>query len=201
MKIEIINYFKGPDERKLNDTRPYKVTFNCINTCTGSSMIKLGDTAVVCGISARLCRPSEEKPGSGYLICNVELPSLCSTKNMKGLSSQKAASFSQSSVGSVSIEQSQAMLSQLMQDILTESECVKEADLCIREGKLVWALYIDLICLNNDGNVQDACCLAMISALKTVQLYQIDFNEDEDKFKTKVFIIFNSIISFISSIE
>jgi exosome complex component RRP43 len=77
------------------------------------------------------------------------------------------------------------MLSQLMQDILTESKCINETDLCIKEGKLVWVLYIDLICLNNDGNVQDACCLAMISALKSVRLYEMDYDLDENKILIK----------------
>ena len=45
----------------------------------------------------------------------------------------------------------------------------------------MWVLYIDLICLNNDGNVQDACCLAMMSALKTVSLYEMSFDENELK--------------------
>ncbi len=48
-------------------------------------------------------------------------------------------------------------------------------------GHLVWALYIDMICFNNDGNVQDTCCLAMISALKTLKLYEMDFDENEMK--------------------
>ncbi len=46
---------------------------------------------------------------------------------------------------------------------------------------MVWALYIDMICFNNDGNVQDTCCLAMISALKTLKLYEMDFDVNEMK--------------------
>lgn len=111
-------------------------------------------------------------------MCNVELPALCSSKNFK---TSHSSSFSQSSLASASIEQSQAMLSQLMQDIITESQCIREEDLCIKEDVLVWVLYIDLICLNNDGNVQDACCLAMLSALKTLKLYEMSYDEDENK--------------------
>ena len=70
----------------------------------------------------------------GFIICNVELPALCSQKNFKNVSS--STSFSQSSLSAVSIEQSQAMLCQLMQDIITESQCIREEDLCIKEGKL-----------------------------------------------------------------
>lgn len=114
----------------------------------------------------------------GYVVCNVELPALCSSKNFK---TSHASSFSQSSLASASTEQSQAMLSQLMQEIIAESQCLKEEDLCIKEGFLAWVLYIDLICLNNDGNVQDACCLAMLSALRTVKLYEISYDEEENK--------------------
>lgn len=74
-----------------------------------------------------------------------------------------------------SIEQTQSMLSQLMLDILTESKCIDDRTLCIAPGKLAWSLYIDLVCLNHDGNVQDACTLAMVSALRTVRLPEIAF--------------------------
>ena len=71
------------------------------------------------------------------------------------------------------------MLSHLMLDVLTESECVDERALCIAPFRLAWALYIDLICLNHDGNVQDACVLAMISALKTLKLPEVNWIVDE----------------------
>lgn len=183
-----------PDNRRLSDIRPCNVTTNCINTVNGSSLVKLGSTNVVCGINARLCRPKEDRPDKGYFVCNVEVPALCSSKNFK--SSSQSSSFSQSSVSSSSIEQTQAMLSQLMQDILTESKCIKEEELCIKEGKLAWVLFIDLICLNNDGNVQDACCVAMISALKNLKLYEIDFNEEEDKPVVKYPLEYRNLILY-----
>lgn len=40
-------------------------------------------------------------------------------------------------------------------------------DLCIAPDQLVWVLYCDLVCLNHDGALTDACVIAMISALKT----------------------------------
>jgi exosome complex component RRP43 len=170
-----------PDNRKLGDIRPCTITPNCLNTINGSAMVKLGSTLVLCGISTHLSRPKEERPDKGFVICNVELPALCSSKNFKQSSVVQSASFSQSSVSSASTEQTQSMLTQLMQDILTESKCINESDLCIKEGKLVWTFYIDLICLNNDGNVQDACCLAMISALKCLKLNVVDYDEENKR--------------------
>jgi exosome complex component RRP43 len=34
------------------------------------------------------------------------------------------------------------------------------------EGKTVWYLYLDIYCLDYDGNVFDASLIALISALK-----------------------------------
>lgn len=40
------------------------------------------------------------------------------------------------------------------------------SSLCIEPGKAVWALFVDAICINYDGNIFDATLLAMIAALK-----------------------------------
>jgi exosome complex component RRP43 len=39
--------------------------------------------------------------------------------------------------------------------------------LVIAPGKLVWVVYIDIVCLSNDGNVFDASLSATTSALKS----------------------------------
>ena len=179
--LKFIKQNLRPDNRRLSDIRPCNIVSDFVNTTKGSSLVKLGSTNVVCGISARLCKPRDEEPNKGFIICNVELPALCSAKNFKTAASHQSNAVSQSSLASASIEQSQAILTQLMQDIITESKCLKEEDFCIKEGKLAWVLYIDIICLNNDGNVQDACCLAMISALKSLKLYEVDFDDENNK--------------------
>lgn len=38
--------------------------------------------------------------------------------------------------------------------------------LCIVPDKLCWVLYLDVYCLNDDGNLTDASLLAAITALK-----------------------------------
>ena len=121
-----------PDCRKLSDIRACHITFNCIETVNGSAMVKLGATNVVCGISARVCKPRDDIPNKGFVICNVELPALCSQKNLKN--STASSAFAQSSLAAASVEQSQAMLTQLMQEIICESQCVNEEELCIKQG-------------------------------------------------------------------
>jgi exosome complex component RRP43 len=45
-------------------------------------------------------------------------------------------------------------------------DIVDLADLCIEEGKAVWSLYADIVCINYDGNILDASFLALVCALK-----------------------------------
>jgi exosome complex component RRP43 len=152
-----------PDHRNLSDVRSFKVDLDCINTANGSALVKLGSTLVLCGVKAQLCKPKDDEPSRGFIIPNVDLPPLCSIK-FKNIS------------GNIN-EQAQ-YLTQLMYDIIKESKCIDEEDLCIKSGSLVWTLYIDIICLNYDGNLQDACCLAMISALKCTKLYEIVYDTE-----------------------
>lgn len=69
--IKFIKQNCRPDNRKLSDIRSCNIRVNCINTTIngGSSIVKLGSTNVVCGITARVCKPKEEKPDKGFIIC------------------------------------------------------------------------------------------------------------------------------------
>jgi exosome complex component RRP43 len=160
-----------PDNRNLSDVRAFKVDLDCINTANGSALVKLGSTLVLCGVKAQLCKPKDDEPNNGFIIPNVDLPPLCSVKfkNVSG-----------------NINEQAQYLTQLMFDIIKESKCINEEDLCIKSGTLVWCLYIDIICLNYDGNLQDTCCLAMISALKCTKLYEIVYDDDAERPTFKV---------------
>ena len=46
-------------------------------------------------------------------------------------------------------------------------------NLVIKEGKLVWAVYVDLMCLNFDGNILDCGIKAMVAALENVTLPEV----------------------------
>ncbi|KAF6084002.1 exosome component 8 [Phyllostomus discolor] len=55
---------------------------------------------------------------------------------------------------------------------------IRKEDLCISPGKLAWVLYCDLICLDCDGNILDACTFALLAALRNVQLPEVTINEE-----------------------
>jgi exosome complex component RRP43 len=45
-------------------------------------------------------------------------------------------------------------------------------DLCIAPEHLVWVLHCDLICLDHDGSLLDACLIALVAALRTGGYHQ-----------------------------
>jgi len=145
-----------PDGRKLHERRPIAVSSGTISTADGSSVVRQGNTTVVCGIKLELGPPRPEEPDLGYIVPNVELPPMCNPHFKPGPPSEAAQT-----------------VSQFLLDVLTSSGCVKATDLCVATGKLVWVLYIDIVCLDHDGNVADAAVSALTAALRTVQLPRV----------------------------
>ncbi|KAF5302008.1 hypothetical protein FQR65_LT08673 [Abscondita terminalis] len=156
---DYLNQNVRPDGRLLSKYRPVIVNTGSIATADGSAL--------------ELSAPKPEKPKDGFLICNVDLPPLCSSKFRPGPPSDLAQ-----------------VTTRFIADLITNSGCINLNDLCIYKEKLVWCLYADLICLDYDGCLIDACLLALLTALKTVKLPSVDYdvaidhkivNEDEKK--------------------
>lgn len=102
-----------------------------IETCDSSSLVRLGKTKVICGISGELVQPEAATPGDGILAINFEFSSVSSPGAKSGAPSEFAQSTS-------------IFLDNIIRQVLDLSE------LCIVEDKLVWTLFIDLYCL--EGN-------------------------------------------------
>ena len=49
--------------------------------------------------------------------------------------------------------------------------------LTIVPGKAVWVLRADVVCMDHDGNVEDAALLSLCGALRSLQLPKPTFNE------------------------
>ncbi|KXJ26502.1 exosome complex component RRP43 [Exaiptasia diaphana] len=152
-----------PDGRGFHEFRETTLNIGSISTAEGSALVKLGNTTVVCGVKAELAEPKLDSPKQGYIVPNIDLPPLCSPHFRPGPPNEQAQ-----------------VLNQFFADIITNSQMINLADLCIVEAKLVWALYVDMICLDYDGNVTDACMVAMLAALKNTRLYDITINEETE---------------------
>ncbi|NWH44038.1 EXOS8 protein, partial [Fregata magnificens] len=170
--VEPLEYYRRflkencrPDGRELGEFRATTVNIgkSCcsITTADGSALVKLGNTTVICGVKAELAAPAVDSANKGYIVPNVELPSLCSTRFRSGPPGEEAQAASQ-----------------FIADVIENSQIIAKEDLCIASGKLAWVLYCDIICLDYDGNILDASAFALLAALKNVQLPSVTVNEE-----------------------
>ncbi|KAI9257162.1 ribosomal protein S5 domain 2-type protein [Phascolomyces articulosus] len=149
-----------PDGRLLDKFRKTLITTGSIATANSSAMVRLGGTTVVCGIKAEVCEPHVEQPGQGYLVPNVELSPMCSPKFRAGPPPEKAQ-----------------VTSEFIHQLFTNSDLFPLESLCIEQGKAVWVLYADIVCLNYDGNILDASLLALTAALSKLKLPKAEVSE------------------------
>lgn len=70
------------------------------------------------------------------------------------------------------------VLSQTLLNLIYNSNCIDLKDLCIAKGKLVWSLYCDLICLDDDGSLIDVATVALMTALKSVTLPKVTYDAE-----------------------
>ncbi|CAH1105303.1 unnamed protein product [Psylliodes chrysocephalus] len=158
-----------PDGREFNKFRPILLNVGSIDTADGSAIAKVGNTTVVCGIKAELCKPKPDAPKCGFLVPNLELPPLCSPKFRPGPPSDQAQ-----------------VLTQLIADIIENSKCIDLNDLCIFQDKLVWCLFVDFVCLDFDGSVVDACIVSLLGALKTAKLPFVEYDPALDNIQVNM---------------
>ena len=59
------------------------------------------------------------------------------------------------------------MSTNFIAETLSNSGCVDLTDLCIAPDHLAWVLRCDLISLDHDGSLLDACVIALVAALRT----------------------------------
>jgi exosome complex component RRP43 len=50
------------------------------------------------------------------------------------------------------------------------SRTLPPTSLVIAPGKAAWSIYIDVVCINFDGNAYDAAVLAVMAALRNSEL-------------------------------
>jgi len=180
---DCVSHSIRPDGRLLSKFRPVIINVGSIGTSDGSALVRIGKTTVICGVKAELCQPKPEKADQGFLIPNVELPPLCSPKFRPGPPSDLAQ-----------------ITSRFIANVVENSGCVDLRDLCIAKEKLAWCLYADLICLDHDGSLIDACLLALMTALKTVTLPAVEYDEAIDnklvnEEDTKALKVYNTPVS------
>jgi len=150
-----------PDGRDFLEFRNCSIIVGSISTADGSSLVRLGDTTVVCGVKAEIAEPDLDAPEDGFLVPNLDLSPLCSPRYKPGPPSDDAQ-----------------VISSRLNEALILSNMLPTKSLCIQSGKFVWVLYVDATCINYNGNVFDATLVAMVAALRNVRLPKATYHEE-----------------------
>lgn len=138
------------DGRGFDDIREISIETNMISDkAEGSSLVRLGNSEVLCGIKLEVGEPFPDRPKEGVMMTGAELVPIA------------APDFETGRPGEDAVE-----LARVVDRGIRESKMIDLEKLVMTPGEKVWMVFIDLHVLNHDGNLLDASTLAAVSALK-----------------------------------
>lgn len=148
------------DGRKPEDYRDLNVEMNLSKNAESSCSVKLGETEVFVGVKLGLTEPYPDSPDEGGFMTSAELSPLASEEFELGPPRINA------------IE-----LGRVIDRGIRESGLLDMKKLCIKEGEKAWQVFVDIVAINDDGNLLDAAALGAIIALGNARLPV--YNEEE----------------------
>lgn len=155
------------DGRKLEEFREIKLETDAIKTANSSSLVKLGNTSLVCGCTIQLIKTKDtSQQDDNDINLKVELPPICSSPT--GHQTQHSAQ----------------LLTKALKNILDDTNCLDKQCLQVHDQECFWSVDIEVICLNYDGCLLDAALIAVLAALKTLKL-----KDDSNHVPEKDFVV------------
>jgi exosome complex component RRP42 len=149
---------KRIDGRSLTTYRsPISVTVGISKSAEGSARVQIGETVVLVGVKLSIEKPYNDTPDEGGIMVNAELTPLSNPEYETGPPGIKA------------IE-----LARVIDRGIRESQAIDLKQLCIEKGEKAWFVAIDIIPLNDAGNLFDAAGLGALAALKDAKFPEVD---------------------------
>ena len=124
--------------------------------------VKFGKTEVLAGVHLALAAPYPDSQDQGTFMTNAELHPMASQQ------------FDMGRPGIESVE-----LARVIDRGIRESGFIDFKGLCIKEGEKVWQVFVDIVTINDDGNLLDVAGLASLIALGRARMPI--YNAEEDK--------------------
>ena len=146
------------DGRQAFDYRNIDIKFGLDYGCCE---VQLGDTKVLAQTSGEIVKPRETRPTEGELFLNIDLSPLASTAYESGRMSEYGME-----------------VNRLVERCLKESRPIDVESLCIIAGEKVWNIRVDVLLLNDSGNILDCCCIAAIASLSHYQRPEVTVGDD-----------------------
>lgn len=140
------------DKRKKEEFRDISIEYDVSSPAEGSAKVTLGDTVVMAGIKLSIDEPFPDTPDEGMIMVNAEFAAMASPEFEAGPPSME------------SIE-----LARVIDRGIRESKTLEPQKLCIEKGEKVWCVSIDLIMVNDSGNLMDAAGIAALAALSNAR--------------------------------
>lgn len=187
-----------PNGRATSQFRPATAHTGSLTHASGSAVVRVGDTAAVCGVRAEILLASDvpgygvgttpagtiasaitddtEVAELGLLVPNIELATGCSPAHLPGNApSMLAQSLSERVLallhvsGLVGAEELRIWHRPASAED-GEGGADEEAEAEAPEVKAFWCLYIDILFISLDGNPFDAAWAAVVAALRDTRL-------------------------------
>ena len=155
--ISLLKEGKRVDGRAIDEYRKASVKKGISENADGSASAKIGETEVVSGVKLIPGEPYPDNPDEGTISTGTELLQFANPEFEIGPPREEA------------IE-----LARVVDRGIRESKAVDFKSLCVREGELVWIVFIDSYVLNDDGNVFDATALAALAALNQAMIPKLE---------------------------
>jgi len=159
--LELLGKDTRLDGRKALDFRkPVEVKVGISKNAEGSCQVTMGETVVMAGIKLAVEKPYPDSPDAGCLMVNAELLPMSNPE------------FESGPPGIQAIE-----LARLVDRGIRESKIIDMKKLAIIPGEKVWSVMIDVLPINDAGNLFDTAALAALVALKSAVFPKLEEGE------------------------
>jgi len=148
--LELLEQGKRLDGRALDEPRELSIEINAVPHANGSAKVRLGDTEVLCGVKIQPDKPFPDMGDKGIFMCTAEL-----------------LPFSHPTVETGPPRDDVIELARVTDRGIRESHMVDVSQLVIEEDKSVVGVFADIVVIDYDGNLFDACSYAATAALLT----------------------------------
>merc|ERR1712166_1055635 len=144
------------DGRRRLDARPLSLTTSLLGHTSGSAKLKMGGTEVLAGVKVEVGTPLSTQPNQGHALVSVDCCASAGGKELDALSAQVAA----------------------MVEASLKNSGIDWTSACLVEGKACWIFFVDLVVLQCDGNLFDACSIAALAALHSSAIPSVEVSVD-----------------------
>ncbi|MHA1805773.1 MAG: exosome complex protein Rrp42 [Promethearchaeota archaeon] len=151
------------DGRGLWEYRDFNIKTDCIASAEGSSDVRLAASRIITGVKYEIGEPFPDQPDEGVCTIMAELLPLASPLFESGPPDEQ------------SIE-----LARVVDRGIRHADCLQTKKLCIKEGKAVYILYVDMYVINHGGNLVDCGGIGALTALLSMRIPEGKWKEGDN---------------------